>query len=243
MRPTTPPGTSTSTSRPGPAPQSNRKLAYSAHVAVEVGDAAQALYKAEAIVASHHGFVLNSSLTADDEGAVTARIMFRVPRSGFSSAVTEVSRLGRLRERQVTGRDLTQQYLSASTALRRDQQTYVSLKDARRRHQKTKDRLAVEDRLKDVRESGGQHRSEIAAVLGQTELATVSATFVEGTEAIAPTRLTWRTVFTAPMRSLVATGKAFALITAWVLVYVPLWGPVVGFVVWRRRRARRSWEW
>jgi prepilin-type processing-associated H-X9-DG protein len=226
-----------------PAPASDRRLAYNAQVTVQAPDVARALYRAEEIVAAYRGFVLSSHLQADEDGRATAQLTFRVPRADLSATVTEVSQLGLVRVRTVNGQDLTGQYVQSIRALQRTEDEFAGVRQVRQRRQPTRERLDVESRLQSIRQSGLQHRTELTSTLAQTDLATVAATFVQPEPQRRREAFALRTALSRPLRSLGGVGRALAVVCLWTLVYLPLWGPVAGIVVWRRRVAARRGGW
>lgn len=131
----------------------DRKIIRSIHLSLEVKDLRKAADGIEKIAAELNGFVADSRSYEDDAGRKTMHLRLRVPASGLSDAANRIKEFGHVREENISGDDVTEEYVDLEARLdnaKRLEARILTLLD--RESKNLKDVLDVEQELAKVRE-------------------------------------------------------------------------------------------
>ena len=106
-----------------------RRVEQSADVTLRVQDVASAFTAASSVAAALGGYVQSSTLQSANSSA-TASLVLAVPEPQFAALLQQLGSLGKVLETDVTGQDVTQQYVDLQgrlTALQAERQSYLTL--------------------------------------------------------------------------------------------------------------------
>jgi Domain of unknown function (DUF4349) len=226
-------------SAPSQAQQFDRLVIKTADLSLQVESVREAEAAVRAKVQALGGYVVKAENSGSDE-AMTARITFRVPAQRFDEALSGVQGLAKkVLGRTVSGDDVTEEF--------------VDLQSRLRNLEATRDRLltflekaaTVEEALK-VNESLSQVQGEVEQAKGRMEYLKQSAALSTVTVALSPVPAVapiveeggWQPLAVArsALRDLVELGQGLANVAIVLLVWTPLWLPLVLLVWWLRRR-------
>jgi Domain of unknown function (DUF4349) len=147
---------------------------------VEVGvpraDLQEAIRRAVAIAGSYGGFV--SSTGVDKQGAASGTVVIRVPSTRFEDALTDLEDLGNVRHENVSGVDVTQEFVDLQARLRNWQAQETVLLRLMNRAESVTDTIRVQGELSRVQLEIERLRGRLDYLEDQTDLGTISATFV-----------------------------------------------------------------
>ncbi|MFH9424363.1 DUF4349 domain-containing protein [Streptomyces sp. NPDC017529] len=104
-----------------PAPASPSQIVRTASVTVEAADVPGALAKARAAAKGVGGYVGDESTDRDSEGRERSRVELRVPPETYDGPLDRLSRLGRLKEREVSAKDVTDQVVDTDSRIKSQQ--------------------------------------------------------------------------------------------------------------------------
>jgi len=216
-----------------------RLVIKTADISLQVESVRDAEAAVRAKVQALGGYVVKAENSGSDEN-MTARITFRVPAPRFDEALSGVQGLAKkVLGRTVSGDDVTEEF--------------VDLQSRMRNLEATRDRLLtflnkaenVDEALK-VNESLSQIQGEIEQVKGRTEFLKQSAALSTVTVSLAPVPAVaplveeggWQPLSVArgALRDLIELGQGLANIAIVLLVWTPLWLPLVLLGWWVRRR-------
>ena len=170
----------TSTPESGSATTStvDRKIIFTAHLALKVSDAEASFRNAESLVAKYGGFVAESSLQRGDT-QVTATAVLRVPAAKVSQLVDDLEGLGTVTARSSGSEDVTSTYIDLQARLKvlraEEEQLVAFLKKAAT----IKDMLSVQEQLQTVRTQIEQYEGQQRYMDNATSLATVNVELVQ----------------------------------------------------------------
>lgn len=221
----------------------DRKIIFTARLAIKVLDAEASFKGAEALAIKHGGFVAESSLQRGDT-QVTATAVLRVPAAKVSMLMGDLAGLGTVTGRSSGSEDVTSTYIDLQARLKvlraEEEQLVTFLKKATT----IKDMLAVQEQLRTVRTEIEQYEGQQRYMDNATSLATVNVELVQMTAAfVAP-----QGFGSAFAQSLARFGQGFRAFWTWLggyLVFIVFYGllalglcaAVLRIV---RRRARRN---
>ncbi|HVF11401.1 MAG TPA: DUF4349 domain-containing protein, partial [Abditibacteriaceae bacterium] len=109
------PGYSGSTA-PTILPSTLRRVHKEARVTVEVKELEEQSNAVESMVKSANGFVVSNALSTGGDGVKTAALDIKVPVKHFETVLAQISRLGEVKAKNVSGEDITEQISDAQAA-------------------------------------------------------------------------------------------------------------------------------
>ncbi|KPV53746.1 hypothetical protein SE17_07790 [Kouleothrix aurantiaca] len=223
------------------APNSERLVIKTADLALQVESARDAEARLRALVSQLGGYVVKVETTGADAD-MTARVTFRVPPARFDDALAGAQGLAtKLLSRTVSGDDVTEEFVDLSPRLRNLEATRDRLLTFLEKAEN------VEDALK-VNESLTQIQGEIEQLKGRQQFLQQSAALSTITVFLSPVPVTailteegWQpaTVARRALRNLVEFGQGLAELVIVLLIWAPVWLPLLLAGWWLLRRARR----
>lgn len=169
------------------APNANvgRYVIRRASVNLEVKDVRAALTRMRALAESSRGYVSDSSLNAAEGAAPSAQVTLRVPAARFDALLDQLGGLGTVRSRQVSGEDVTMEYVDTSSRIRNMQREEAQLLKLLNRTGDLSDVLAVERELARVRGEIEQAQGRLRQLSQLVDLATIEVHLAERVEVAA----------------------------------------------------------
>lgn len=129
-----------------------RKVIKDANLSVEVGSFKDASGRAAAICEVQGGYVQSSSALASKGDLRSGSIVLRVPADKFEAVLRDIENLGRVRSKEIAGRDVTEEYVDLEARLSNWQQQEKQLLVIMGKASKVSDVLQVQAELGRVRE-------------------------------------------------------------------------------------------
>jgi len=224
-------------------PAAQRLVIKNAEVSLEVADVSDAEARIRARAEQLGGYVVSASTSGSGEYLSTA-IVFRVPADRFEDALSGVEGLARrVLSRSVGGQDVTEEFVDLGSRLRNLEATRDRLLDLLGRATRVEDALQVNQALTDV-------QGEIEQIQGRRQYLQQSAAFSTITAQLTPVpppptiieENGWQPLAVAAraLRGLVAFGQDIASMAIVVLVWTPVWLPLLLLALWVRRRYIRG---
>lgn len=153
---------------------------------VELGVASdgvqEAVQRAVEVAGSYGGFV--SSTDIDSRGARSGTVVLRVPSTRFEDALRDLEELGRVRRENVSGVDVTQEFVDLQARLRNWQAQETVLLRLMDRAASVTDTIRVQGELSRVQLEIERLRGRLDYLEDQTDLGTITASFVAGGPAL-----------------------------------------------------------
>jgi hypothetical protein len=149
---------------------------------VELGVASdgvqEAVQRAVEVAGSYGGFV--SSTGIDSRGARSGTVVLRVPSTRFEDALRDLEELGRVRSENVSGVDVTQEFVDLQARLRNWEAQETVLLRLMDRATSVTDTIRVQGELSRVQLEIERLRGRLDYLENQTDLGTITANFVAG---------------------------------------------------------------
>jgi hypothetical protein len=187
------------------------------------------------------GYVVSSQISGEED-EMRGWISIRVVDEKFEQALAELRALAvRVKSESTNSQDVTEQYTDLQARLRNaeaTEQQYLALLE------KATD---VEDILK-IYDSLSRVRQEIEQIKGQMQYLerTASMSLINvylKPEATAKPLVSagWSALeaLKSAVRGIVVFGQGLAILVIWLLIFIPVWGTVLGIIYWRRRRRKK----
>jgi hypothetical protein len=219
--------------------QIERLVIKTAEISLQVESVGQAEADVRAKVQALGGYVVRAESSGADEN-LTARITFRVPAPRFDEALAGMQGLAKkVLGRTVSGDDVTEEFVDLQSRMR-------NLEATRDRLLTFMDKATTVEEALQVNTSLSQIQGEIEQVKGRTEFLKQSAALSTVTVSLAPVPSIapivevdgWQPMAVArsALRDLIELGQGLVNVAIVVLIWTPLWLPLLLLALWLRRR-------
>ena len=217
----------------------NRLVVRETSLAMVVKDVRQTINEVENLAKSVEGYMVDSYLSQPEE-AQTGSINVRVPSEKRAEVMESIRKMGvRVVTENVMGTDVTDQYVDIQGRLETLQKTKDKLEKLLDEAQTVTDTLNVQREINNL-------QAQIDSLKGQQKYLEQTAKLTKisvqlSTDELslpyAPTEA-WRpaVIFKLAVRSLVQTIRGVGTDAIWIVVYSPLWLPILGLLWWINRR-------
>ncbi|KAA6213321.1 DUF4349 domain-containing protein [Streptomyces albofaciens JCM 4342] len=225
-----------------PTPVSTAQIIRTASVTVEAADVPGALAKARTAVKGAGGYVEDESTDRDGEGRERSRAVLRVPPGAYDGLLDRLSRLGTLKQRQVSAKDVTDQVVDTDSRIKSQQASVARVRALMDKATSIGDIVTLESELSRRQSELESLQARLKSLKEQTGMATVTLVLREPDAADDDRETTFGDAlsggwdaFTAGVRwLLVAVGAALPFLAAGALVYA-LWRVLRGRLPRRTR--------
>ncbi|PRX18523.1 uncharacterized protein DUF4349 [Orenia metallireducens] len=222
------------------APAVERKIIRNASLNLELKDLSNISNKVTEIIKNHQGFIANSRKWTGYNNRKFYNFTLRVPAEEFEVTLAELSQLGKVLEEELSGRDITKEYIDIQARLnnfKAQEKRYLELLN---KAKDVKDILEVERELNRVRTNIEQLERSIKYYDNQVSLATIRVNISEP-EAIInnSSNLGFLKSFKEALRSFV---KSINLIIVLVGALIPwlILVAILGYLLYRIIKKKRS---
>ena len=231
------------------AEAADRKIIRNANLTMEVNSTSDMQHKVTSIAEAHGGFVVTSEAKQREDAdpakrTLDIKLVVRVPAERFGPALDQIRGLANtLREENVTGQDVTEEFIDLEARLRTQRALELQFLDIMKQARKVEDALEVQRQIADVRTDIEKLEGRKRFLENRASLSTIVVTLEGPRQIIVNT-----SSFGRSLRDSVAEGVDFGsaillFLVRFVIIMVPvtifLLLPVGLFVRYFVRRAKR----
>lgn len=207
------------------ASQEQRLIIKTGSLSLAVDDVREAISTISAFAEAHQGFVVQSSV--NKEGIIpSGYITIRIPSAVFDSGVSQIKEIGILQNEQVSGTDVTEEFVDLQAQLTNLKATESQFLSIMKQATTIEDILAVQRELSSVRGTIDQIEGRIKFLQQSAELSSLTVYLSTRQQALPVVEQDedWQpiAVFKDAIRSLVGFAKGLANVVIWVVVYIPV---------------------
>jgi hypothetical protein len=195
-------------------------------------------FQEAALVASRHGGFVASSLTSDAKHQ-SATIVLRIPATQFDAALGELRRLGSVKREELSGQDVTAQFVDLESRLRNWEAQEDVLLRLMARAKTIEESIKVQRQLQEVQLAIESIKGQLRVLTDQTDLATITLAMREAGAVAAKPKTTlgkaWQEALGAFLSVIAAVvvGLGYMVPLALLGLFV-----FVAWVIYRRTRTR-----
>ena len=217
-----------------------RMIVRTGEMALVVEDVTQAAEEIAKLAASFGGYVVSSRIWGEDEGE-KGWISIRVPDGEFEIALVELRDLAiRVESESTDSQDVTEEYIDLESRLKNaeaTEQQYLALLE---KAEDVDDILRIYDYLSWVRQDIEQIKGRMQYLERTTSMSLISVELEPETTDAPLVSVGWSAleVLKAAARGLVTFGQWLGTIAIWLLIFIPIWGTILGVILWRRRKKK-----
>ncbi|TML00806.1 MAG: DUF4349 domain-containing protein [Actinobacteria bacterium] len=189
------------------------------------------------LIASRHGGFIASSRTSEGK-FLSGTIVVRIPAAQFEAALGELTALGKVTGEQISGQDVTAQFVDLQARLRNWEAQEDVLLKLMAKSRTIEESLKVQRALQDVQLAIEEIRGQLRVLGDQTDLSTITLAMAEkrpvpSAKKASPFVRSWRAAVHGTLAVLTAIIVGFGY-----MVPVLLIGLAAGVVLFIYRRAR-----
>lgn len=163
-----------------PAVATERMIIHKARLSVNVKELDKAQSKIEQKVEQYGGYIVESNVYQEDEQTSSGRMIVRVPEENFEKFLLETEeQVAKVLERNVTGQDVTEQYVDLTSRVKSKRAVEERLLDFMSKAQKTEDLLKISADLAKVQEEIEVMVGKMKYLENQTSFSTIEISMYE----------------------------------------------------------------
>jgi hypothetical protein len=186
------------------------------------------------------GYVVSSSIYGEEQD-LTGSISIRVPDDKFEQALTELRALAeRVLSESTSSRDVTEEYVDLQSRLKNAEATERQYLTLLEQAKNVEDILRIYERLSQVRREIEQIKGRMQYLERTSSMSLITVQLKPEATAKPLVRAGWNAleVLKSATRGLVVAGQILGTIAIWLIIFIPVWGIVLGIIYWRRRRKK-----
>jgi len=230
----------TSEGMPGATPE--RMIIRTGDMSLVVADVMQARDGVAQLAVSLNGYVVSSRIWGEEQ-EMRGQVSIRVPDEQFEPALTKLRELAiRVNSESTDSQDVTEEYIDLEARLKNAEATesqYLTLLD---RATKVEDILNIYDSLSRVRTEIEQIKGRMQYLERTTSMSYISVRLEPEATAGPLARAGWSMLeeFKSAIRGIAVFGQWLGTVAIWLIIFVPLWGAIIGVIYYLRRRRKKA---
>jgi len=225
-----------------PSRDEERMIVRTGDMSLVVDDVVDAVDETGQLAVGLGGYVVSSWISGEEQ-EMRGRISIRVPDEKFEEVMAELRDLAvRVESESTNSRDVTEEYIDLEARLKNAEATenqYLALLD---RAEDVEDILKIYDSLSRVRREIEQIKGRMQ-YLERTSSMSLITVYLEPAATAKPlVPVGWNIVevFKSVIRGVVGLGQGLATVLIWLLIFSPIWGTVLGVILWRHHRRKEA---
>jgi len=215
----------------------DRKLVKTGQLTLEVDDVVEAMDDVAEIAGELDGYVVSSNKYESDSRA-RGRISIRVPAERFDEAFDRLRQIAiDVPYENTESRDVTEEYTDLEAQLRNLEATEAQYLALLEKAETVEDILAVQRELSNVRGQIERTKGRMQYLERTSDMSLIEVSLQE-TKPLGATGWNASETFKSAVRGLIAFGKVLANIAIWLVIFCPIWIPIIFLIRFLRRRRK-----
>jgi hypothetical protein len=186
------------------------------------------------------GYVVSSQISGEEE-EMRGWISIRVPDESFDQALTEMRALAvRVKSENTSSQDVTQEYTDLQARLNNAEATEKQYLALLEKATDVQDILSIYQNLSQVRQEIEQIKGQMQYLERTASMSLISAYLEPQATAKPLVGAGWSALeaLKAAVRGIVTFGQWLVVLAIWLIIFVPVWGTVLGIICWRRKKRK-----
>ncbi|MCK4368846.1 MAG: DUF4349 domain-containing protein [Dehalococcoidales bacterium] len=219
-----------------------RMIVRTGEMSMVVEDVTQACDDIARLAVGYDGYTVSSQIWGEDED-IRGQISIRVPAEKFELALTELRNLAvRVESESTRSEDITEEYVDLQSRLNNaeaTEQQYLALLE---KTEDVDDILKIYERLSWVRQEIEQIKGRMQYLERTTSMSLIEVSLEPEVIAKPLVRIGWNAleVLKSAARGLVVALQVLGTLAIWLLIFIPIWGTILGIILWRRRKKKKA---
>ena len=223
-----------------PSTAEERMIVRNGDMSLVVDDVVDARDEIAQLATRYDGYVVSSRISGEEQD-MRGWISIRVPDEKFDQALSELRNLAvRVTSESTDSRDVTEEYIDLQSRLNNAEATESQYLALLEKATDVEDILRIYDSLSRVRSEIEQIKGRMQYLERTSSMSLISVNLKPVATAKPLVRAGWSAfeALKSAVRGIVIFGQWLGTIALWVLIFIPIWGTILGIILWRRRRKR-----
>jgi hypothetical protein len=223
-----------------PSTPEERMIVRTGEMSLVVEDVTQVSNEIAQLAARFDGYVVSSSISGEEED-MRGWISIRVADEKFDQALTELRNLAvRVKSESTGSEDVTEEYVDLEARLKNaeaTEQQYLALLE---KATDVEDILRIYESLSRVRQEIEQIKGRMQYLERTSSMSLISVSLEPQATAKPLVRAGWSALesLKSAVRGIVTFGQWLGTLVIWLIIFIPVWGTILGIILWRRRRKK-----
>ncbi|MDH5696293.1 MAG: DUF4349 domain-containing protein [Dehalococcoidia bacterium] len=223
-----------------PSAAEERMIVRTGEMSLVVEEVIQARDDIAQLAVSFDGYVVSSRISGEEE-EMRGWISIRVPDEKFDQALVELRNLAvRVDSESTSSQDVTEEYVDLKSRLKNAEATEKQYLALLEKAVDVEDILSIYDSLSRVRQEIEQIKGRMQ-YLERTSSMSLISVYLEPVATAKPlVRAGWSALeaLKSAVRGIVIFGQWLGILAIWLIIFIPIWGTILGVILWRRRRRK-----
>ncbi|MBA7470558.1 hypothetical protein ES707_05845 [subsurface metagenome] len=187
------------------------------------------------------GYVVSSRISGEEQD-MRGWISIRVPDEKFDQALAELRELAvRVKSESTDSRDVTEEYVDLKSRLKNAEATESQYLALLEKAEDVEDILRIYDSLSRVRQEIEHIKGRMQYLERTSSMSLISVRLEPLATAKPLVHAGWSALeaLKSAIRGIVIFGQWLVIAVICIIIFVPVWGTILGIILWRRRRRRK----
>jgi hypothetical protein len=223
-----------------PSTPEERMIVRTGEMSLIVEDVAQSVDEIAQLAASYGGYVVSSNIYGEEED-MRGQISIRVPDEKFDQALAELRELAvRVESESTSSEDVTEEYIDLEARLKNAEATEQQYLTLLEKAKDVEDILRIYDSLSRVRQEIEQIKGRMQYLERTSSMSLIWVRLEPEATAKPLVRAGWSALeaLKSAVRGIVTFGQVLGTIVIWLIIFIPVWGTILGIILWRRHRRK-----
>jgi len=209
--------------------RAERRVIQKASLKLEVEDSSETAEKITEITRAAGGFIADSETWITSTGQGKGKSTIRIPREKFFSTIGKIELLGNVESKEITGEDITEEYIDLESHLRNYQQTEDRLLKILKKAKKVSEIMEVEEALTEVRGEIEEITGRMEYLRNRVNLSTITVSFHEPAPIVPKGEnafhAAWEGFLSVVNGIIICIGYALPIL----IIIGVIWGIIIGY--------------
>ena len=188
------------------------------------------------------GYVVSSRISGEEE-ELRGWISIRVPDEKFEQTLAELRDLAvRVTSESTSSQDVTLEYTDLESRLKNAEATESQYLALLEEAEDVEDILQIYEKLSWVRNEIEQIKGRMQYLERTSSMSLITVQLKPEATAGPLVRAGWSALeaLKSAVRGIVIFGQWLGTIAIWLIIFTPVWGTILGVILWRRRRKQKA---
>jgi len=222
-------------------PSEDRMIVRTGDMSLVVKDVINARDDIAQLALRFDGYVVSSQISGEEE-EMRGWISIRVADEKFDQALAELRDLAvRVKSESTNSQDVTQEYTDLQARLNNAEATEKQYLALLEKATDVQDILSIYQSLSQVRQEIEQIKGQMQYLERTSSMSLINA-YLEPQASEKPlVHAGWSVLeaLKSAVRGIVIFGQWLVILAIWLIIFIPVWGTVLGIIYWRRKKSKK----
>jgi len=223
-----------------PSTEEERMIVRTGDMSLVVKDVVDARDEIAQLAVRFDGYVVSSRISGEEQD-MRGWISIRVPDEKFDQALAELRDLAvRVASESTDSRDVTEEYVDLQSRLKNAEATESQYLALLEKAEDVEDILRIYDSLSRARSEIEQIKGRMQYLERTSSMSLISVVLKPVATAKPLVRAGWSALeaLKSAVRGIVIFGQWLGIIVIWLVIFIPIWGTILGIIYWRRHKKK-----